>query len=52
MAINKIIWVLPQKKYDNSGISKYNYNLINIVKKNMPLKKSILKVPIILFRIF
>ena len=27
MAVNKIVWVLPQKKYNDSGISKYIWSL-------------------------
>ena len=43
MAVNKIVWVLPQKKYNDSGISKYNYNLINIVEKKYSVKKIYVK---------
>lgn len=43
MAIKKIIWVLPQKKFNYSGIYKYNLDLIQILKKNYSIKKVYVK---------
>jgi hypothetical protein len=37
--MEKLVWILPQKKYLNSGITKYNLDLIKILEKKYDIKK-------------
>ena len=41
--MEKLVWVLPQKKYLNSGISRYNTDIIKILEKKYKIKKIYIK---------